>query len=208
MDCRDLARIQATEYNSGYDIYTISRCKTYGYRHRQDRHIDVDFNTRQLQIKIKEKFTKDGIRFKMVIFDYYWIPNSYLDIKKMIMNIMQLQKEYILATNCIVLLPFCLKFFEQVMIQSGNIKEYFIISYVDKTSNPLWQATQTISGDHMQNNFEKLRQQEDIYCTFTPKNIIQSGTHAHITTEDIKREYNTIPNVKDVRFIKLIGKNI
>ena len=70
--------------------------------------------------------------------------------------------------------------------------------------NPLWQSTQNIHPKILEEYFEKKQNQEDIYCTFTERDVRQCYSETRVTLDELVKEFRMIPDVATVRFIKLV----
>ena len=227
MDGRDLARCLALESSNDTLAYTVSleSGATYSYRH-----INANFNRPNFIESLKRKWGKT-IKFRQIILDYFWIPrgswvmthwtktffattlpgfvtSGILDYS----NGPVVESDYDFSPSGtgggVVYLPFCLHCVKQIVAHIDTLAEYYHISFLAKwelSEHALWAGTSTIDPDSMQNWLGKAINQEDIYCTFTPREFHYSTDDAHVCKEDILNVLNGIENFVHIRMIKLKG---
>jgi hypothetical protein len=223
MDGRDLARIVATEKANGVDAYTVS--KEIGAVYRDDRHLHANFNARNFVSKLKDAFG-DDIQFSQIILDYYWMPTGWL-VTRWAKNLFQktlpeLVKENILTypstrgrTNKrkkidmdegVVYIPFCAHVCKELVGAIDILEHYYAITFVKKSDLPghsLWKGTMDIDADLMQTRLGKRLDQEEIYCTFRPKDIYESMEDSHVTKPSVMRILMAIEDYDNIRMIRL-----
>jgi hypothetical protein len=73
MDGRDLARCLAMEQCHKVDAYTVSQEQ--GAVYDDTKHVHANFN-RASFCKLLRKTFGDGIQFRQIILDYFWIPQG------------------------------------------------------------------------------------------------------------------------------------
>lgn len=223
MDGRDLARIVATEQACGIDAYTVS--KEIGCVYRSDRHLHANFNARNFVQKLKESFG-DDVQFSQVILDYYWMPTGWL-VTRWAKTLFQktlpnLVKERILTypstrgrrmrkkgdeiEEGVVYLPFCAHVCKELVGGIDTLKDYYSITFVKKSELPghsLWKGTMDIDADTMQTRLGKRLDQEEVYCTFRPKDIYESMEDSHVSKPAVMRILMAIEDYENIRMIRL-----
>ena len=227
MDGRDLARCLALESSNDTLAYTVSLESGATY---SSRHFNANFNRPNFVESLKRKWGKT-IKFRQIILDYFWIPrgswvmthwtktffattlpgfvtSGILDYS----NGPVVESDYDFSPSGtgggVVYLPFCLHCVKQIVAYIDTLAEYYHISFLAKwelSEHALWAGTSTIDPDSMQNWLGKAINQEDIYCTFTPREFHHSTDDAHVCKEDILKVLNGIENFVHIRMIKLKG---
>jgi hypothetical protein len=74
----------------------------------------------------------------------------------------------------VVYLPFCAHFGKEIVGALPILSQYYRISFVHKKDlavHALWKGAMTIDADIMQTRLGKRLDQEEMYCTFKPKDI-------------------------------------
>jgi hypothetical protein len=87
-----------------------------------------------------------------------------------------------------------------------KLKPYFAITFVKKSELPghaLWKGTMAIDGNVMQQRLGKRLDQEEIYCTFQPKDIYESMEDAHVNKDEVMEMLLSIEDFKNIRMIRL-----
>ena len=222
MDARDLARCIGTEKVCDVDAYTVSR--EIGAVYRDDRHIHSDFNARNFCNKLKDAFG-DDIQFSQVILDYYWMPTGWL-VTRWAKTLFQQTLPDLVRYNMlsypirrrngrrkegsidegVVYLPFCAHVCKELVGAIEILKKYYAISFVNKSElsgHSLWKGTMSIDADVMQHELGKRLDQEEVYCTFKPKDIYESMEDAHVRKDDVMRVLLAIKDYENIRFVRL-----
>jgi hypothetical protein len=225
MDARDLARCVAVEQATNTRVYTVSREVGAIYN---DRHIHCDFNTRNFCKKITEKFGR-GIQFSQIILDYYWMPTGWLvtrwaktlfqqtlpDLVRHGMLTFPSTRKKIRKQGTgppypidegVVFLPFCAHVCKELVGAIHILELYYDISFLDKKDlhgHSLWKGTMQIDPNVMQHHLGKRLDQEEIYCTFRPKDIYESMEDPHVSKPAIMRILLAIQNYDDIRMVRL-----
>ena len=218
MDARDLARCVATEEVCDVNVFSTSR--EIGAVYREDRHIYADFNNRNFCKKLKEAFG-DDVQFSQIILDYYWMPTGWL-VTRWAKTLFQRTLPDLVRNNLLkfpnkrrpnstfeegtVMLPFCAHVCKELVGGIHILKDYYAISFITKDDLPqhsLWRGTMDIDGEIMQTRLGKRLDQEEVYCTFDPKDIYKSMEDAHIDKADVMRVLLAIEDYDNIRMIKL-----
>ena len=221
MDARDLARCLATEMAGNVDVYTVS--KEIGAVYRKDRHVHANFNARSFCATLREAFGED-IQFTQVILDYYWMPTGWL-VTRWARTLFQKTLPDLVRYNLlafpskrrapgkkkelevgVVYLPFCSHCVKEVVGAIDVLSEYYQISFVKKqdlAGHALWRGTMQIDADTMQTRLGKRLDQEEVYCTFRPKDIYESMEDPHVSKAAVMKVLQAIPDYGDVRMIRL-----
>jgi hypothetical protein len=218
MDARDLARCVATEQAGGMDVYTVS--KEIGAQYRSDRHIHANFNARNFCKKLQQAFG-DSIQFSQVILDYYWMPTGWL-VTRWAKTLFSQTLPDLVRHNMltypskrrknrrgqlevgVVYLPFCAHVTKEVVAAMDVLTDYYQVSFIKKQDLPghcLWKGTMAIEADMMQHRLGKRLDQEEVYCTFRPKDIYESMEDSHVSKPAVMRILNAIVDYDDVRMI-------
>jgi hypothetical protein len=222
MDGRDLARCVATEEAGNVDVYAVS--KEIGCVYKDDRHIHANFNSRNFVASLRKSFGED-VQFTQVILDYYWMPTGWLVTRwaRTLFNrtLPDLVRHNLLVFPSkrqqqrrkpedlevgVVYLPFCAHCCKEVVGAIDVLSEYYQISFVKKDELPghsLWKGTMDIDANIMQGILGKRLDQEEIYCTFRPKDIMESMEDSHISKPAVLKVLHAIVDYEDVRMIKL-----
>ncbi|KAL3922218.1 MAG: hypothetical protein SGILL_002324, partial [Bacillariaceae sp.] len=106
----------------------------------------------------------------------------------------------------VVFLPFCAHVCKELVGGINILKKYYAITFVHKNELPghaLWKGTMKIDANIMQHRLGKRLDQEEIYCTFQPKDIYGSMEDSHIQKDDVMRMLLSIENFKQIRMIRL-----
>ena len=222
MDGRDLARCVATEIASGVDAYTVS--KEIGAVYRDDRHLHANFNARNFVLSLKRAFG-DDIQFSQVILDYYWMPTGWLVTrwaKTLFQNTLPDLVKYNLLTypstrnrrrrkkddldEGVVYLPFCAHVCKELVGAIHILEEYYSITFIKKSElagHSLWKGTMEIDEEVMQTTLGKRLDQEEVYCTFRPKDIFESMEDPHVCKQSVMRVLLAIEDYDNIRMIRL-----
>lgn len=221
MDARDLARCVATEQATNTAVYSAS--KEIGAIYRKDRHVYANFNARNFCQALQDQFGKD-IQFSQVILDYYWMPTGWL-VTRWAKTLFQqtlpdLVKRQMLTypsrrkgrqgkdflEEGVVYLPFCAHVCKELVGGIGVLEQYYAISFVHKKDlhgHSLWKGTMDIDGDVMQYRLGKRLDQEEVYCTFRPKDIYESMEDSHVSKPAVMRILLAIKDYDNIRMVKL-----
>ncbi len=225
MDARDLARCVATEQATNTQVYTVSR--EIGAEYKSDRHVHCDFNARNFCQTLKTQFGKD-VQFSQVILDYYWMPTGWLvtrwaktlfqqtlpDLVRHRMLTFPSKRKSNRRGNGppydidegVVFLPFCAHVCKELVGAVHILKDYYEISFLNKKDlhgHSLWKGTMEIDADVMQGRLGKRLDQEEIYCTFRPKDIYESMEDPHVRKSEVMRILLAIENYDDIRMVRL-----
>jgi len=106
----------------------------------------------------------------------------------------------------VVFLPFCAHVCKELVGGIGILKKYFAITFVKKSELPghaLWKGTMNIDGNVMQHRLGKRLDQEEIYCTFQPKDIYESMEDAHVAKDEVMKMLLSIEDFENIRMIRL-----
>ena len=106
----------------------------------------------------------------------------------------------------VVYLPFCAHCCKEVVGAIDILEKYYAIDFITKDQLPkhaLWKGTMQIDGHIMQTRLGKRLDQEEVYCTFKPKDIYESMEDSHISKPAVMKVLLRIPNYDDVRMIRL-----
>jgi hypothetical protein len=215
MDGRDLARCVATEEHCHVDVYTVSQEK--GAIYRDDRHFDGNFNRQTFCRTLKKHFDLIDEGFDQVILDYFWIPAGW--------NVQHWSRSFFKTTlvnlvkDCVlklsrdaghrpgrVYLPFCLHCFKEILASSSTILEHYNVSFLRKgelQQISFWKGTQQIDPDTMQGVLAKRRDQEELYCTFGPRDLHEGEDDPFISKGEIADMARKLEDFGMIRFIVL-----
>jgi len=106
----------------------------------------------------------------------------------------------------VVFLPFCAHVCKELVGGIDKLKPYYAITFVKKSELPghaLWKGTMTIDGNVMQHRLGKRLDQEEVYCTFQPKDIYESMEDAHVKKDDVMEMLLSIEDFENIRMIRL-----
>jgi hypothetical protein len=228
MDGRDLCRVLSSERNCGVDVYTVSQERAGIYR--SDRHLHANFNRTKFVKQLVEELGVMNVAFEQIILDYFWIPagwdNQHWSSSFFETTLMELAKNNLLmqtptstttTTPNVLLrrgiyLPFCLHSFKEVMAAfEKTIRYWYDVRFLRKQELheiALWVGTQNIPGSHMQSILGKRCDQEEVYCTFTKKQIQQSMMNDHrISKKQLMDIVTSLDDFGSIRFMVLERKN-
>lgn len=225
MDARDLARCVATEKATNTHVYTVSR--EIGAEYKSDRHVHCDFNARNFCQTLQKQFGRD-IQFSQVILDYYWMPTGWLVTrwaKTLFQQTLPDLVRYRMLTfpskrkshrrgngppydidEGVVYLPFCAHVCKELVGAIHILKDYYEITFLNKKDlhgHSLWKGTMEIDANVMQTRLGKRLDQEEIYCTFRPKDIFESMEDPHVRKPEVMRILLAIKNYDDIRMVRL-----
>jgi hypothetical protein len=233
MDGRDLARCVASEQTCYVDIYTVSQEKAAVYetsRHLEanfNRHqflpqLHVAFardqqGNQQKGVRGGSFDTKYVIQFRQVVLDYFWIPQGWNDahwrpsfFAEILTGIVRrgmLDMDDSQGLPCAVYLPFCFHCFRQVINALNTLRKYYAISFLNKREMEeitLWKGTQSVDAEQMQTRLGKQLNQEEVYCMFGYREVMEAGTGIGDETKEVLIDYlSRLEDFYDIRFIKL-----
>ena len=106
----------------------------------------------------------------------------------------------------VVFLPFCAHVCKELVGGIDKLKKYFAITFVKKNELPghaLWKGTMSIDGNVMQHRLGKRLDQEEVYCTFQPKDIYESMEDAHVDKDEVMKMLLSIEDFENIRMIRL-----
>jgi len=225
MDARDLARCRAMEVRHKVEAYTVSQ--ETGAQYQRSHHLHANFNRANFCHALEKNF--DRPIFRQIILDYFWIPSgtwmthhwskSFFHttlpnfVKKGMLEFPP-ESQYgevpsPTSRNLgygVVYLPFCLHCVKQLIASIDEIEKYYKITFLYKSEleeNALWSGTSTIDAKIMQGIFGKNIAQEEIYCTFAPRDVFECMEDAHITKDDVIKVLRGIEDFAEVRMIRL-----
>jgi hypothetical protein len=118
----------------------------------------------------------------------------------------QSEKKSIELEEGVVFLPFCAHVCKELVGAIQILKKYYAITFVHKDELPghaLWKGTMEIDANVMQHRLGKRLDQEEIYCTFQPKDIYGSMEDSHINKDDVMKMLLSIENFEQIRMIRL-----
>jgi len=215
IDGRDSARCLMLEGLFGVSVYTVSLETAATYR--EDRHFHGNFNHRNFVRDFKEALGQR--QFKQIILDYYWMPSGSWEqhhwkrdfFRRTLISFAESGLLKDVAGNDVesgvVLLPFSFYCHKEVVLAASLLSRWYSITYIRKGelhNNLLWFATQYIDEDDMIKVFGKLRNQEDMYCTFDPNRMQQMlNSDEPIGIRELREATLSLKRLKDIRFIAL-----
>lgn len=211
MDGRDLARCLAIEASNETHAYTVSmeHGAIYG-----PRHLTANFNRHSFCREMRKSWSPK-IKFRQIILDYFWIPTGSWAMTHWTRNFFtttlpNLVRENLLDTSTgegVVFLPFCVHCIAQIVAAQNELAKYYDISFLyqhELSQNALWQATSSISPSAMQLWLGKNIHQEEFYCTFGLKDILNGVMDdAYVRKDDLLQILSGIENFDKVRMIKM-----
>jgi len=106
----------------------------------------------------------------------------------------------------VVFLPFCAHVCKELVGGIDILAKYYAITFVKKNELPghaLWKGTMEIDGKIMQERLGKRLDQEEIYCTFNPKDIYESMEDAHVNKDEVMEMLLSIEDYENIRMIRL-----
>lgn len=106
----------------------------------------------------------------------------------------------------VVFLPFCAHVCKELVGAIHILSKYYAITFVKKDEllgHSLWKGTMDIDGDVMQHRLGKRLDQEEVYCTFQPKDIYESMEDFHIKKDDVMKMLLSIDDFENIRMIRL-----
>jgi len=106
----------------------------------------------------------------------------------------------------VVFLPFCAHVCKELVGGIDILEKYYAITFVKKSELPghvLWKGTMNIDGQVMQHRLGKRLDQEEIYCTFQPKDIYESMEDAHVAKDEVMKMLLSIEDFANIRMIRL-----
>jgi hypothetical protein len=183
MDGRDLARCLAMEQCHKVDAYTVSQEQ--GAVYDDTKHVHANFN-RASFCKLLRKTFGDGIQFRQIILDYFWIPQGtwmmthwtksfFQNTLPLLVTLLEDPREQTkTGLECgVIFLPFCYHCFREIVASLNNNldQQRYEISFIRKDKlkhHGLWSGTKSISPIVMQETFGK---QIDQHGDFACKNL-------------------------------------
>ena len=106
----------------------------------------------------------------------------------------------------VVFLPFCAHVCKELVGGIDKLKPYYAITFVKKSELPghaLWKGTMAIEGNIMQHRLGKRLDQEEVYCTFQPKDIYESMEDPHVNKDEVMEMLLSIEDFENIRMIRL-----
>ena len=216
MDGRDLARCIAMEKKHNLEAYTVSQEKASVYHSK--RHLHANFSRHGFFKELQKKFGKET-RFRQIILDYFWIPKGtwqqshwkkdfFHKTIPQLANVLETPKQ-VFNSNLqagSLYLPFCVHCITQIIASLDHIKEIFKITFVKRSQLnqiALWSGTATIDRTTMQEWLGKEKGQEEIYCTFQPRDFYEGIDDPSVSKEHVLQILRGIEDFEEVRMIRL-----
>lgn len=106
----------------------------------------------------------------------------------------------------VVYLPFCAHVCKELVGGIHLLEKYYAITFVSKSElagHALWKGTMSIDGDTMQHVLGKRLDQEEVYCTFRPKDIYENMEDSHVRKPAVMRVLQAIEDYDNIRMIRL-----
>jgi hypothetical protein len=213
MDARDWMRCVATEEAVPCQVYTVSQEQ--GAVYNAQRHFHANFNQSRSLHKV---FAPGGLTppfFHQVILDYFWIPKGwdqnhwhasfFRDTLCWLATWLTPLSSSNLGTG-VVYLPFCLHVVWEVLAAQKDLLRHYNIEFLRQhqlAEIALWQGTQTIDEKIMQQVLGKRRDQENVYCTFGPREVEQAMDHARVSRSTLHHLLERLEDFADIRMIAL-----
>ena len=208
IDGRDLARCRSTELTCQVDIYTASQEK--GAVYRSDRHVHANFNRHDFVRSLKDSFGSD-CKFDEIVLDYFWIPSGWdayhwdrSFFRLTLVNFVEL--ELLKEGSGVIYLPFCLHCFKQVLAHFDELRKYYNVSFLCKgelETISLWKGTQEIDAMIMQKILGKHKSQEELYCTFGPRDVREAMDDPNTSKQEMIELARSLEDFEDIRFLRL-----
>lgn len=213
LEARDLSRVLAVESSGDTKCYTISLetgCVS------TDRHTNANFNRENFCKLLRDKY--GPIRFRQVVLDYFWIPSGTWQSSHWLPSFFRRTLPDFVTRNMLdfgkdanhssasIYLPFSLHCLRQIISAQNILFEYYTIEFLGMDQlqeNTLWAATSTIDEEVMKIWLGKNIDQENLYCTFSEKDIMQSLDDGCVSKDDVLSVVRRIPHIQDIRMIKL-----
>lgn len=206
MDGRDLARCRGTETACGVSVYTVSQER--GALYRPDRHLHSNFNRHDFVKKLQTHFGRECF-FDQIVLDYFWIPPGW-DVnhwgrsffEKTLMDL----ADVLTPITGVVYLPFCLHCFKQVHSNFHKLRKKYNVGFLRKgqlDEITLWKGTQSIPEKVMQNVLGKHLNQEETYCTFGPRDVMEAMDDGNISKVQLVKLARSLEDFGDIRFLCL-----
>ena len=106
----------------------------------------------------------------------------------------------ILSNGGVIYLLFQISVFPQIVANYNTLREKYSISFIGCTKkNTLWSCTQKYLATQMLDVFEKIIDQEELYCTITEQEIKQKSW-PNVCSEDLLEIFCRIDNPKKNTF--------
>jgi hypothetical protein len=106
----------------------------------------------------------------------------------------------------VIFLPFCFHCCKQIVAALSTLDQYYEISFIKKDElhmHALWNGTSDIDPRTMQEVLGKQINQEDFYCTFSPRDVAESMEDCTVTKENVIKYLRCIEDFDQVRMIRL-----
>jgi hypothetical protein len=106
----------------------------------------------------------------------------------------------------VVYLPFCAHVCKELVGGIHLLEKHYAITFVKKSElagHALWKGTMSIDGDTMQHVLGKRLDQEEVYCTFRPKDIYENMEDSHVSKPSVMRILQAIEDYDNIRMIRL-----
>lgn len=211
MDGRDTCRCIAVEEYCNVDVYTVSQER--GALYRKDRHLHANFNrSKDLMQALIER---TPMQFQEIILDYFWIPagwdtqhwhrsffeNTLADFHRL--HVLKLPNKTEQGGN--VYLPFCHYVFKRILACRKVLLRYYNVEFVRELDEiQWWRGTQQIDHTVMQRVLHKRIDQENVYCRFGLKTVLEAEHDSQISKKQILDTARQIEDFGKVRFVKLV----
>jgi hypothetical protein len=216
MDGRDLARCLAMEQYHRVDAYTVSQEQ--GAVYDDTKHVHANFNRASFCKLLKKTFGKE-IKFRQIILDYFWIPQGtwmmthwtksfFQNTLPLLVDLLEDAREQTkTGLECgVIYLPFCYHCVREIVASLGVLEQFYEISFIRKDKlkhHGLWSGTKSISPIVMQETFGKQIDQEEMYCTFSPRDVSEAMDDSTVTKKEVVKYLRCIEDFEDVRMIQL-----
>lgn len=106
----------------------------------------------------------------------------------------------------VVYLPFCYHVCKELVAALTILSRYYDISFLQGSQlseHALWRSTQDLPPDIMQRVFGKQLNQEDLYCTFGPRDVFECMEDTRVGKVQVIEVLSRIEDFEGVRMIKL-----
>lgn len=105
----------------------------------------------------------------------------------------------------VVYLPFCYHVVKEIVAALRILSQYYDISFLSSSQlseHALWRSTQDLPADLMQKVFGKQLNQEDLYCTFGPRDVFECMEDTRVSKVQVVEVLSRIEDFDQIRMIK------
>lgn len=105
-----------------------------------------------------------------------------------------------------IFLPFCFHCCKQIVAGLSKLDQHYEISFVKKDElriHALWSGTMEIDALTMQHHLGKCINQEEFYCTFSPRDVTECMDDCTVTKHDVIQILRCIEDFDQIRMIRL-----